>query len=469
MSQINNRNRRSLWVFVVLVLMAGGQALAAPKVDKSDLNGDGVVDQQDVDILASNLPETDWQNIDACNFYQSSVLNPKYFRRIVRDDVGYYTELLDYMAAVEGCATVQAAKTDKSDLNSDGVVDLADLALFSTNYLNRNWETVDWCVFHGAVLAGADFEGEPTDYYAKHFKALLAFINEYFNCGGEPPPPDNLALENTPTFVTRVADGTATAGGFYVSDPRLGSVFIYDPLMTPTGELKNLNKPLGVAVSPAGQILVGNDGRDNIEVYNSTTGELLSVIGQGLVKMPTALTFDIAGNLYVTDSAQHRVQVFDSMYNPVLTIGKPGMGDETLKFPIDAEIIGQEIFVADQGHARVQVYSLNGEWLRSITFEGTPGQNCNWFTGVCEIPGMPPFTRLQALASDSLGRLHVLDSFAASVIIFDPADGSMVGAYGEYGTGAGQLRVPMDVSISGGDVAVVTTGDGDRIEIFTTQ
>ena len=27
-----------------------------------------------------------------------------------------------------------------------------------------------------------------------------------------------------------------------------------------------------------------------------------------------------------------------------------------------------------------------GEWQRSITFGGTDGQNCNWFTGVCEIP-----------------------------------------------------------------------------------
>jgi hypothetical protein len=441
--------------------------MAAPAIDKSDLNGDGVVDQRDVDILTSNLPETDWQDVNACNFYKSSILNPRYFRRIVRDDVGYYVELLDYMAAVEGCATVQAAKSDKSDLNGDGAVDLADLALFSTNYLNRNWETVDWCLFHGAVLAGADFEGEPTAYYAKHFKALLAFINEHFNCGGEPPPPDNLALENAPMFVTRVSDGTATTGNFYVSDPRLGSVFIYDALMTPTGELKNLNKPLGVAISPTGQVFVGNDGRDNIEAYDSNTGELLTVIGQGLVKMPTALTFDLAGNLYVTDSALHHVQVFDATYNPVATIGGPGMGDETLKFPIDAEIIGQEIFVADQGHSRVQVYSLNGEWLRSITFEGTPGQNCNWFTGVCEIPGMPPFTRLQGLASDSLGRLHVLDSFAASVMIFDPADGSMAGAYGEYGTGAGQLRVPMDVAVTGGDVAVVTAGDSSRIELFT--
>jgi hypothetical protein len=219
-----------------------------------------------------------------------------------------------------------------------------------------------------------------------------------------------------------------------------------------------------------GRILVGNDGRDNIEVYDPANGELLTVFGEGLVKMPTAITLDSAGNIYVTDSRRDRVQVFDSAYNPFRTIGKPGNGDDTLTFPMDVEIIGEEIFVADQGGHRVQVFDINGNWQRSIIFEGTDGQNCNWFTGVCEIPGMPPFTKVQALSRDSLGRLHVLDNFAAAVMIFDPAnDDAFVNSYGGYGNSAGLLRVPMDVKVLANDMAVVTSGDSDRIEIFAIQ
>ena len=135
---------------------------------------------------------------------------------------------------------------------------------------------------------------------------------------------------------------------------------------------------------------------------------------------------------------------------------------------MDVEVINEEVLVADQGGDRVQVYDLNGNWLRSVTFEGVAGQNCNWFTGVCEIPGIPPFTKIQALSKDSLGRLHVLDNFAASVMIFDPTDGAYIAAYGGYGTDAGQLRVPMDVKILATDMAIVTPGDGDRVEIFAT-
>jgi hypothetical protein len=219
-----------------------------------------------------------------------------------------------------------------------------------------------------------------------------------------------------------------------------------------------------------GRILVGNNGRDNIEVYDPASGELLAVFGDGLVKMPTAITLDGAGNIYVTDSRSDRVQVFDSAYNPVRTIGHGGNGDDTLTFPVDVEIINQEIFVADQGGYRVQVFDINGNWQRSITFDGTDGENCNWFTGVCEIPGMPPFTKVQALSKDSLGRLHVLDNFAASVMIFDPAgNDQFLGSYGGYGDSTGLLRVPMDVKVLATDMAVVTSGDGDRIELFAIQ
>ena len=224
----------------------------------------------------------------------------------------------------------------------------------------------------------------------------------------------------------------------------VGSVFVYDEFLTLKAEVKGLGKPLGVAIDLQGNLLVGNNGRNNVEVYDTSTGVMLTFFGQDVVSMPTAITLDSAGNIYVTDSQQHRVFIFDSTYNGAM-----------------------EVFVADQGNNRVQVFDLDGNWLRSLTFGGVEGQNCSWFTGVCEIPGMPPFTKVQALASDSFGRLHVLDNFAAAVHIFDPADGTYVESRGGYGSTAGLLRVPMDVVVSTSDMAIVTAGDGDRIEIYS--
>ena len=451
---------------IALLLMSFMPLAQGAHIDKSDLNGDGAVDTRDIQLFSSRYLGQDWTTVDWCAFYESSINNPKYFRQIVSDKVQRFQLLLNLIAETFEC-TVIVPTGDKSDPDGDGDVDLDDLVIFSTNYLERHWESVDWCVFHGSTLAGVKFEGRSTRYFLQHFTLLLTFINTNFECGGAEPPPNALALENVPKFLTRIE--VAANGDLYATDPRIGSLFIFDEFLVLQGEIKGLNKPLGVAVDMQGRILVGNNGRDNIEVYDPANGELLAIFGEGLVKMPTAITLDSAGSIYVTDSRGDRVQVFDSAYNPVRTIGKGGNGDDTLTFPMDVEIIGQEIFVADQGGDRVQVFDMNGNWLRSITFEGTDGQNCNWFTGVCEIPGMSPFTKVQALSRDSLGRLHVLDNFAASVMIFNPADGAFLGSYGAYGDSAGLLRVPMDVKVLATDMAVVTSGDSDRIEIFAIQ
>lgn len=454
---------RCHWISLLsLVWVAFAQA---DPIDRSDLNGDGAVDTQDIQIFSSRYLGQDWSTVDWCAFYESSITNPKYFREITSDKVEHFQLLLNVISETFEC-TVIVPTGDKSDVDGDGDVDLDDVVMFSTIYLERHWESVDWCVFHGSTLAGVEFEGRSTRYFLQHFTLLLTFINTYFECGGAEPPPNGLILENAPKFLTRIE--VAANGDFYVTDPRIGSLFIFDEFMVLQGEIKGLSKPLGVAVDMQGRILVGNDGRDNIEVYDPANGELLAIFGEGLVRMPNAITLDGAGNIYVADSRSDRVRVFDSAFNPVRTIGKGGSGDDTLTFPMDVEIIGQEVFVADQGGYRVQVFDINGNWQRSITFQGTDGQNCNW-RGECEIPGMPPFTKVQALSSDSLGRLHVLDNFAASVMVFDPSDGALLSAYGEYGDSAGLLRVPMDVKVLANDMAVVTSGDGDRIEIFAIQ
>lgn len=472
-----NLLRDGLAFIFLLVFLAWMPLAGAGVIDRSDLNNDGTVDTLDLEIFSTEFLGQDWETVDWCNFYESSISNPKYFRKITSDRVAQYKGLFDFIATGYDCQVADQA-VDKSDLNNDSVIDLADLIIFSTNYLERNWESVDWCVFHGSTLAGADYEGIRTKYFLKRFAMLLSFINVQYNCGGVEPPPNALQLENAPKYLARVADYAQLTGDFYITDPVVGSLFIYDANLVLKAEIKGLSQPLGVAIDSQGHILIGNNGRDNVEVYDLANGDLLAVFGEGRVKMPTAITLDDLGNIYVTDSRSHNVQVFDPAYKPVRTIGNASTGEGGLSFPVDAEIIPAvgtgtanqgEIFVADQGNYRVQVYDLVGNWLRSITFAGIGGQNCNWWTGICEIPGVPPFTRLQALSKDSLGRLHVLDNFGASVAIFDPADGTFVGAYGGFGTDAGLLRVPIDVLISTTDMAIVTAGDGDRIEVFAIQ
>ena len=59
--------------------------------------------------------------------------------------------------------------TDESDLNSDSLIDLADLAIFSSDYLKEDIETVDWCGFYFATRGEARLYKKWPDYYLKRF------------------------------------------------------------------------------------------------------------------------------------------------------------------------------------------------------------------------------------------------------------------------------------------------------------
>jgi hypothetical protein len=457
---------------VLLAVLVTSSVSVAATVDRSDLNGDGVVNEADFAIFTERYLADDPATSTECNFYSSSLKNERYFRRVASDRADHYRSLLNYIRAAYNCdltnaATASTTGSDKSDLNDDGLVDTVDLARFSELYLQRGWETVDWCAFHAAAAAGEDFEGESTKYYQKHYGRLLDFMFSHFYCDGPPPQPAELVVENTPKFLVRMARGPYSDSDYYISDPLVGSVFIYDASLQVKAELKALDRPLGVAIDSQGYLLVGNDGRDNVEVYDPTTGQLVTVIGEGTIRMPTAIALDDSGNIYVTDAKSDTVRVFSPDYAPLRTIGQRGPDDGGLRFPVDTVVFNmQEVFVADQGNDRIQVYSLDGTWLRSFTFEGTDGQGCNWFTNICEVPGAPAFGRLKAMDLDALGRLHVVDNLWGVVLVFDTATGDFEGQYGEYGHDVGQLSLPMDVLAMHSGQGMVTSGDGDRIEIY---
>jgi DNA-binding beta-propeller fold protein YncE len=368
-------------------------------------------------------------------------------------------------------AHAKPKSSDFSDLNQDGIVDLVDLEIFSERQLETSVENVDWCAFYEAVSKGERFQGEKTGFIQKRYKLLLGFIYDNFKCGVEP---NLLAIQNIPKNLTRVAVDSASTGNYYISDPIVGSVFIFNPEMTLIGELKNLDRPLGVAIDTQGYLLVGNDGRDNIEVYDPANGDLLASFGDGLVQMPTAITVGPGGDIYVTDSRSHQVQVFEASYLPVRTIGTPGSGDDQLKFPLDAVIISrqdngaliEEIYIADQGNHRIQVYDLQGNFKRTINPPTVLSSMCTDYGFSCPKDARGTFNRLQALGADTYGRLHILDVFEAAGSILDPVTGAVIASYGGWGDGLDLLRVPMDLLVTGAGQAIVTDSESNEIETF---
>ncbi len=269
----------------------------------------------------------------------------------------------------------------------------------------------------------------------------------------------DLGVEHKNQYPVRVAIGPG--GKVYVSDATVNSVFIYDTNLIAVGELKNLDKPLAVAVDADGSIYVGNNGRANIEVYNRS-GKLLRSIGNGNILMPNDMIIDRDNKLYVVDSKSNIVKVYNALTGSLLsTIGSAGDGAGQFNFPVALAIVnnawGKELHVADQGHTKIQVFDLSGRYIRSY---GAMLSNPNSWQG--------KFKRLQSLEVDALGHIHVLDSYTHKVQILNTANGQFIDSYGSFGNADENLNVPLDILINNNSQVLLADAGKHRVSILNT-
>lgn len=165
-------------------------------------------------------------------------------------------------------------------------------------------------------------------------------------------------------------------GNFYIADRIRQAVLVYGPdeqFLRALGRPGQV-EPVDVAVGPKG-LYVLDIKNHRIELWDRQSGALLKTLGglgaePGLFKMPTHLTLDGEGNLYVTDTGNFRVQKLSPEGKPLLVFG--GQGDSLGKFnwPKGIGLDGRgRIYVADSRFDNVQIFDPQG---RLLLFFGGP-------------------------------------------------------------------------------------------------
>ena len=224
---------------LVAALMWAPVVDAAPKdsAGKSDLNNDGAVDYADLVIFSSDYLSENVETFDWCAFVDATSLEAQLYGRSPSYYTKHFSELLSF---------ISSTICERSDLNDDGRINIRDLMGFSEEFAGKHFMGVDWCAFLDSVLEGDDQFDKPADFYLNQYGPLLLFIQDKYTCSDTPPPPppgDPLALKNTPKFLTRIAASGNIDGDYYVTDAKVGSVFIYDSNLVLTQELKDLATP----------------------------------------------------------------------------------------------------------------------------------------------------------------------------------------------------------------------------------
>lgn len=195
--------------------------------------------------------------------------------------------------------------------------------------------------------------------------------------------------------------------------------------------LPYFNRVNDVAVGPDGNIYITDGLNDRVCVFNRY-GRFLFTFGEqgraiappgseltwrpGKFWLPYGIDVDDAGNIYVADTRNDRIQVFDAT-GRFLRWFPEGGGIH----PSGLSVVDDKLYVADPGGNKVGVFDLNGKHLKTM---GKPGRKAGEMDGPADVVVAPD------------GTVYVSDSLNMTVTAFTP-DGKVKWVYGAPPKGLG--------------------------------
>jgi DNA-binding beta-propeller fold protein YncE len=177
-------------------------------------------------------------------------------------------------------------------------------------------------------------------------------------------------------LVKPIAISIAPDGMKYIADAQLGAIAVFDASDRYVRQIGHENfHPVGVAVH--GDELYATDLKANhVEVFNRLTGNSLRIIGapgvkKGQMAGPLGVAADNAGNIYVDDIINCRVQKFAADGKLLGSFGSLGDHPGTFTRPKHIAVDNDGvIYVVDAAFQNVQMFDSQ---YRALMFFGNPG------------------------------------------------------------------------------------------------
>lgn len=227
-------------------------------------------------------------------------------------------------------------------------------------------------------------------------------------------------------------------GKLYVCDTMSACVAVIDLVkkrgtqFAPRGEGR-IAVPINITFDNDGTLYIADSGRNQVLIYGKD-GVFAGAIGTQDEMKPTDVAVT-ADRLYVSDVKGHGVRVYSKTDRKLL-----------YKIPADEKAESGRLFsptnlaidekgrllVSDTGAFSIQVYDLDGKYIRRIGQQGVA-------------PGL--FARPKGVSVDRQGTIYVVDASTQVVQLFDP-EGKLLMFFGQPGASTeGELYLPASVKV----------------------
>ena len=182
-------------------------------------------------------------------------------------------------------------------------------------------------------------------------------------------------------------------GRLYVTDTRANRVYVFNPdgslalqFGRPGEGDGEFNEPWGIGVAPNGDIYVADTWNHRIQKFDAAGrfltkwGYLVDARGQrdaepGGFWGPRAVAIGPDGNVYVTDTGNKRIQVFDPNGRFVRAIGGDGTAPGQFREPVGLAFDSAgNLYVADTWNQRVQKLDSTGRGLAQYSIPAWSSQ-----------------------------------------------------------------------------------------------
>ena len=236
-----------------------------------------------------------------------------------------------------------------------------------------------------------------------------------------------------------------------VVDPGLKVVHLYmttlakyEVISDVDGE--NFVSPVGISLGPE-FIYLTDSALGKVFVFNRQ-GEHQNTI-TGLMR-PTGIAFHSQSRrLYVTDTVENQIVVFDDNGVKLNAFGSRGGTAGEFNFPSSLTLHGNILYVNDTMNFRIQAFTLDGSPVASF---GELGD------------GSGQFALSKGLGADMQGHLYVADALSNYIQIFD-AEGRFLLSFGGMGGGIGQFRLPAGIYVLKNRIFVADS-QNRRVQVF---